>query len=470
MSIHENKRRFIKLALASAAGLGVYPYGKAHAAGFSADVIVIGAGMSGLAAAKDLQSKGKKVILLEAQNAIGGRTVTDRSLGVPLDLGASWIHGFEDKPIVINGKPKPKPKDINPIAVLAKSLNLLISPTNYDAIQRYDYDGREITDTEDNLVDNNYKTLMARVSEGQRGAKQDQSLGVTINSINASKTYTPFEQRAIQYSVNTEIEHDYAADVSVMSLKYWDQDSDYAGPDVLITQGYDQITSYLASGLDIRLSTRVTEINYAKTTVSVLTSNGTYTAPKVIITTPLGVLKTGAIKFTPSLPASYTTAIGRLGMGLLNKLYLRFPYKFWNNQEQLLGYIGLEKGRWAEWYDLQHVTNQPILLGFNAASFAATAEAYTDQQTVASAMSVLRTIYGAATPDPLGYKMTRWGKNSWSFGSYSYVALGSSPSDCDVFTKSINSKLYFAGEHTNKDYIGTVHGAYSSGLLASSKI
>jgi len=454
VSIHENKRQFIKLALASAAGLSLYPYGKARAAGFSADVIVIGAGMSGLAAAKDLQSKGKKVILLEAQNAIGGRTVTDRSLGVPLDLGASWIHGVNK----------------NPIAAIASSLNLATSPTNYDAIQRYDYDGREITDTEDTLVDKNYSTLMSAVSKAQRAAKQDQSLGVTINSINATKTYTPFEQRAIQYSVNTEIEHDYAADVSVMSLKYWDQDSDFGGQDVLITQGYDQITSYLASGLDIRLSTIATEINYAKTTVNVMTSNGTYTAPKVIITTPLGVLKKGVIKFTPSLPASHTTAIGRLGMGLLNKLYIRFPYKFWNNQEQLLGYIGLEKGRWAEWYDLQHVTNQPILLGFNAASFAATAEAYTDQQTVASAMSVLRTIYGAAAPDPLGYKMTRWGKNSWSFGSYSYVALGSSPSDCDVFTKSINSRLYFAGEHTNRAYIGTVHGAYLSGLRASGQI
>lgn len=454
MSIHENKRRFIKLALASAAGLSLYPYGKARAAGFSADVIVIGAGMSGLAAAKDLQSKGKKVILLEAQNAIGGRTVTDRSLGVPLDLGASWIHGVNK----------------NPIAAIASTLNLATSPTNYDAIQRYDYDGREITDTEDTLLDKNYNMLMAGVRKAQRTAKQDQSLGVTINSINATKTYTPFEQRAIQYSVNTEIEHEYTADVSVMSLKYWDQDSAFGGQDVLITQGYDQITSYLASGLDIRLSTIVTEINYAKTTVSVVTSNGTYTAPKVIITTPLGVLKKGVIKFTPSLPSSYTSAISRLGMGLLNKLYLRFPYKFWNNQEQLLGYIGLEKGRWAEWYDLQHVTNQPILLGFNAASFAATAEAYTDQQTVASAMSVLRTIYGAASPDPLGYKITRWGKNSWSFGSYSYVALGSSPSDCDVFTKSINSRLYFAGEHTNRAYIGTVHGAYLSGLRASRQI
>ena len=201
MSIHENKRQFIKLALASAAGLSLYPYGRTRAAGFSADVIVIGAGMSGLAAAKDLQSKGKNVIVLEAQNAIGGRTVTDRSLGVPLDLGAAWIHGVNK----------------NPIAAIATNLKIETSPTNYDAIQRYDYDGREITDSEDALVDKNYSTLMSSVSKAQRAAKMDQSLGATVNSINATKSYTPFEQRAIQYSVNTEIEQDYAADVSVMS-------------------------------------------------------------------------------------------------------------------------------------------------------------------------------------------------------------------------------------------------------------
>lgn len=450
----DSRRNFIKLALTSMAGLGWLPHVRAGSAPMTSDVVIIGAGMSGLSAAKDLVAKGKSVILLEAQSSIGGRIVTDRSLGLPLDLGASWIHGINR----------------NPISAIANSLNISTFPTNYDSIQRYDFDGRAITDAEDSLVDANYDTLMSGISRAQRQAKTDKSLGSAINAALSVRTYSPFEQRAIQYSINTDIEHDYAADTSRMSLKYWDQDSGFSGKDVIIKQGYSQITDYLAVGLDVRLSTLVQEINYGGSNVTIKTNNGTFSAKKVILTVPLGVLKAGAIKFTPALPAGYSAAISRLGMGVLNKTYLRFPYRFWDNQEQLLGYIGLERGRWAEWYDFQRITNQPILLGFNAGSFASTLEAYSDAQTVSSAMSVLRAIYGASVPDPVGYKITRWGKNPFSFGSYSFVGLGSSPRDCDTLASPVNSKLIFAGEHTIKKYIGTAHGAYLSGLNASAKV
>ena len=450
----DSRRSFIKLALTSMAGLGWFPHVRAGNAPMSSDVVIIGAGMSGLAAAKALVAKGKGVILLEAQSRIGGRTLTDRSLGLPLDLGASWIHGINK----------------NPISAIANSLNVSTFPTNYDSIQRYDFDGRTITDAEDSLLDANYNSLMAGVTRAQKQAKTDKSLGATINGVLSARTYTPFEQRAIQYSINTDIEHDYAADVSRMSLKYWDQDSDFSGDDVIIKQGYSQITDYLAGGLDVRLSTTVQEIDYGSSNITIKTNNGTFSAKKVIVTVPLGVLKAGAINFTPALPSAYVGAISRLGMGVLNKTYLRFPYRFWDGQEQLLGYIGLEQGQWAEWYDFQRITNQPILLGFNAASFASTLEAYSDTQTVASAMTVLRAIYGASVPDPLGYKITRWGKNPFSFGSYSFIGIGSTPKDCDTLAKSIKSKIIFAGEHTNSRYVGTVHGAYLSGLNASAQV
>lgn len=449
-----SRRRFIKLALTTMAGLGWIPQVRAGSVPMSSDVVIIGAGMSGLAAAKDLVAKGKGVILLEAQSIIGGRTVTDRSLGLPLDLGASWIHGVNK----------------NPISAIANSLNIPTFQTNYDSIQRYDFDGRALTESEDSLVDANFNSLISGLSRAQKQEKTDKSLASSINAVISQSVYTPFERRAIQYSINTEIEHDYAADVSRMSLKYWDQDSDFSGDDVIIKQGYSQITDYLAGGLDVRLSTIVQEINYGGSNVTIKTNNGVYSAKKVIITVPLGVLKTGAIRFFPALPSVYSAAISRLGMGILNKTYLRFPYRFWDGQEQLLGYIGLEQGQWAEWYDFQRITNQPILLGFNAASFASTLEAYSDAQTVSSAMTVLRGIYGASVPDPLGYKITRWGKNPFSLGSYSFIGIGSTPKDCDTLAKPIKSKIIFAGEHTNKKYIGTVHGAYLSGLNASAQI
>jgi hypothetical protein len=150
--------------------------------------------------------------------------VTDRSLGLPLDLGASWIHGINR----------------NPIAAIANSLNISTFPTNYDSIQRYDFDGRAITDAEDSLVDANYDTLMAGLSKAQRQAKTDKSLGSAINAALSVRTYSPFEQRAIQYSINTDIEHDYAADTSRMS---WRAQKPSATPRPCMVLQWENITN-----------------------------------------------------------------------------------------------------------------------------------------------------------------------------------------------------------------------------------
>jgi monoamine oxidase len=219
----------------------------------TADVIVIGAGIAGLAAAVKIQSSGKKVIVLEAQNKTGGRILTDRSLSIPLDLGASWIHGINK----------------NPITDLATTLKLKTVVTDYNLIQRYDFDGQAITDSEDKLVDYNYNSLMSDVSIIQRAAIADKALGSSITSSMSSKQYSSFEQRAIQYSLNTEIEREYGANVNNLSLKYWDQDSAFSGNDVLLPQGYDQITNYLSTNLDIRLSTIVNQIDYRTSSVVV---------------------------------------------------------------------------------------------------------------------------------------------------------------------------------------------------------
>jgi len=455
-----SRRKFLKLSLASMASVSMFSVKQPIAASSKtliADVIVIGAGIAGLAAAAKIQASGKKVIVLEAQSKIGGRILTDRSLSIPLDLGASWIHGINQ----------------NPITSLATTLKLKTVITDYNSMQRYDYNGRVITDKEDSLVDSNYKSLMSAVSKIQSATKIDQALGTSINNIISTKPYSSFEQRAIQYSLNTEIEHEYGADINNLSLKYWDQDSAFSGNDVLLPQGYDLIPNYLSTNLDIRLSTIVNQIDYRTSSVVVTTNNGNFTAPKVIVTIPLGVLKTNAVSFNPPLPATQNAAINRIGMGVLNKLYLLFPKVFWEPdwKPQLLAYIrNQQKGQWAEWYNFNASSGQPMLLGFNAASNARTVEAYTDAQTVADAMNVLKTLFGTSIPNPTGFKLTRWGKNPWSLGSYSFMANGASGADYDALTVPINGRLFFAGEHTNKKYLGTVHGAYLSGIRVSSQV
>jgi monoamine oxidase len=112
-----------------------------------------------------------------------------------------------------------------------------------------------------------------------------------------------------------------------------------------------------------------------------------------VVTVPLGVLQRGTITFEPALPARTQQAIARLGMGLLDKLWLRFPRVFWDRDVDLFGYVSTEHGRWNEWYDLSHHTAEPILIGFNAADYARLLEPQSDAEIVADAMSVLRTIY-----------------------------------------------------------------------------
>ena len=114
------------------------------------------------------------------------------------------------------------------------------------------------------------------------------------------------------------------------------------------------------------------------------------------MTVPLGVLKAAAISFDPPLPEAKTAAIEALGMGLLDKVYLRFDEVFWAEdvQADLLGYVGPEHGYFAEWLNLTKYTGEPVLVGFNAASAADEIEQLDDGEIVDLAMGTLRDMYG----------------------------------------------------------------------------
>lgn len=127
-----------------------------------------------------------------------------------------------------------------------------------------------------------------------------------------------------------------------------------------------------------------------------------------MITLPLGVLKQGNVLFNPPLPSTKSASISRLNMSVLNKCYLRFSRVFWDSQPDLLGYVNSARGQWCEWLNMYHYTNQPVLLGFNAGTYGEQLEAQSDSAIAASAMIVLRKIYGKSIPDPIGVRVTRW--------------------------------------------------------------
>jgi monoamine oxidase len=421
-----------------------------------AEVLVIGAGMAGLAAATALQKAGYTVIVLEARDRIGGRVWTDRTWpDTPLDMGASWIHG-------ING---------NPIAEIAEAEKIATLPTDYENVWLYNTEGRLLEDDEhDNAAQAAEAFFEQALEEADERYDADVSIQQALDDLLATQPLSPDQQRMLNYFVNATIEHEFAADVADLSLYQWDEGEGSSGGDVLLPGGYDQIASVLAKGLDIRLEQPVQRISYGADGVEVETTAGTFTGERVIVTLPLGVLQKGVVNFDPPLPPAKQTAIDSLGMGLLNKLYLRFPRIFWPKEADLLGYISPAKGEWNETLNIAHYTGAPVLLCFNAATYGRAIEKLSDSEIVAGAMQTLRTLYGPDIPEPTGHLVTRWARDPYAFGSYSYLRPGTSGKTRDALAASVDDRLFFAGEATSRDYPSTVHGAYLSGLAAAEEI
>jgi monoamine oxidase len=342
-----------------------------------ATVIVIGAGMAGLAAARALGDH-YRVVVVEGRDRIGGRVWTSRELGAPLDLGASWIHGAERA---------------NPIANLAKRFGIVTKPTDWDNNVLYGPNGGEISDRAQNRISREFASVVADASAERKGRNDDIPLGDALARAVATRSSDPNRRRDLEYAIGFNIEHDYAADVSQLSLLHWDDDEEIAGADRLFPGGYEQIAQRLAKKLDIRLGHLVERVEYSGAGVTVTTDHGPVTGDDVVVTLPVGVLQHDAVEFAPPLPDDKRQAIGRLGMGLLDKCYLRFPRVFWDRDVDVINYISPEKGRWAEWINIAKYTGEPILLGFNAATYARELEGMSDADVVASALNVLRTIY-----------------------------------------------------------------------------
>ncbi|MBK8821878.1 MAG: FAD-dependent oxidoreductase [Anaerolineales bacterium] len=419
-----------------------------------ADVIILGAGISGLAAARTLVDSGLSVIVLEARDRIGGRMWTNSSLGLPLDLGASWIHGVKG----------------NPITDLAKEFGAETVVTDYENGVLYDFDGREMSDEEYADIEQMFKSIYAEVEVMQEDTDNDMSLQQAFDKVVSRWSLSNEELHQLSFYIQQETALEYGADPDDLSLWEWDQDEVFGGKDVVFPQGYNQITDGLAKGLDIRLNVKVTAVSYGADGVDVETSSGLFSGDQAVVTFPLGVLKQAAVKFDPPLPASKQSAIDRLNMGVLNKVYLKFPAVFWDEEIEMIGYLGEEVGEWCDWLNFAPYVDQPVLMAFHGGSKGFALEELSDDEIIAGAMKTLRVIYGDGIPEPESFIITRWGKDPFAFGAYSHIPPFSSGKDYDLLAEPVDDVLYFAGEATSRKYPATVHGAYLSGIAAAEEM
>ncbi len=409
-------------------------------------VVIIGAGISGLAAAKKLKDTGFNVVVLESQSKIGGRLSTNRSLGIAFDEGASWIHG-------ITG---------NPITSLAQQAGMNTFHTVDEDRKSYDIGGTVRSSIDyDNAETTLYTILETMMNQGHA----TQSFETVFNTSYPNLV----NDRLWKFLLSTYVTFD-TGDLNKLSSLLYNEGEEFNGIETIATNGYDTIPQFLSNGLDIQLNQKVSTIDYSQEKVSVMHNGMITEADYVVVTVPLGVLKANAIQFTPALPSAKTTAIEKIGMNCVNKFLLKWDNPFWDDV-QYLSYTPEERDKFNYFVNVKkfHPTVN-ALMTFAYADYARLTETMSDAAVIQEIMKHLKDMYGNGIPNPTHMLRTQWNSHEHSFGAYSYTAMGTEMRHFEDLAEEVDDKLFFAGEHTEVDYFSTVHGAYLSGIREADKI
>ncbi|XP_078395404.1 lysine-specific histone demethylase 2 isoform X5 [Cetorhinus maximus] len=391
------------------------------------NVIVIGAGAAGLAAARQLQNFGIKVMVLEARDRIGGRVWDDHSLGVTVGKGAQIVNGC------IN----------NPIALMCEQLGSKMHKLG-DRCDLIEEGGRVADSTIDKCIDFHFNAMLDVVAEWRKDKKQfqDVPLGEKIEEI-----YQTFIQESgVQFS-----------ELEAKVLQFHLGNLEYA-----CGSNLQQVQTIHYSGDDIRIGT----------------ANGMlWTTQKVLITAPLALLQKNTIQFYPPLSERKLKAINSLGQGVIEKIALQFPYKFWEKKIQGADFFGHippspnKRGLFGVFYDMDPQGEHCVLMSVISGDAVAVIRDMQEQQVAELCMKVLRELFKEEeVPDPVRYFVTHWSKDPWTQMAYSFIKAGGSGEAYDIIAEDIQGKVFFAGEATNRHFPQTVTGAYLSGVREASKI
>ncbi len=438
------------------------------------DVLVIGAGAAGLAAARELTSAGLSVRVVEARGRIGGRvhTIHDSGMPMPVELGAEFVHG--------------RPPETWGI-VEAAGIPL------YDVAGDHWYSsGGTIGRPGDFWGD------LDKVMEGMEKVEgKDITFGEYLDRRVKGK-----KRRELAGLAASFIEGFHAGPIDrigVRGLVLANRASDATDGDrsFRVIQGYDRVIEWLRAGIDpvrghLHLNTMATSVRWRSGGVAVETTPTpggeprSYHARHLLVTLPLGVLKgepgsPGTVSFLPEIPEK-RRAWNALEMGDALRVVLRFRERFWEKLSLSddptttldgLSFLHARGGAFPTWWSMLPV-RVPMLTGWAGGPHASKLLALGDDEIVRHAIETLGQALGVGS----GYVAERleasylhnWRNDPFTRGAYSFVPAGALPAQKRL-AAPVAGTLFFAGEATTTDgHIGTVHGAIASGRRAAREI
>ncbi len=419
-----------------------------------ADVLVLGAGVAGLKAGRDLRDAGLRVVVLEARERVGGRVWTDRSLAPhPVELGAEFVHGDRaDTWGLIRGLGLPT----RPWPKLDESLVQM-------------EDGRLLTMRAARAADPGFDaTRTMALPTVVPGRSED--LDAYLRRVGWTADQRRHVRRAFANAAGDD-PHRLSAAALVEGLAAADAgEGDFRLPD-----GQDALPLALADGLDVRLGAAVTRVargpgGVEVDTVPVPPAAGPATrwpARAAVVALPLGVLQSGAVAFEPGLDALKGGALAGLRMGPVIKLVYRLaapPFDPGAGVEAV--YARGTPPMW--WTSSPPGTEAPIWTGFVSGAGAVDLLRLAPEVALRRALAALAEVAGRPLAVMQG-RVVAWPDDPWARGGYSHVVPGHHGARERLAAPT--PPLYWAGEATAPEACAaTVHGAVRSGARAAREV
>jgi monoamine oxidase len=396
------------------------------------DVVVIGAGAAGLAAAQRVWAAGRWVLVVEARGRVGGRALTSRAHGFPLDLGCGWLHSADE----------------NEWTGIATRRGCAIDRTPPPWSMAAHDVGFPVADQSEFRADISafYRRVAAAADDPvDRPAAELLPPGGRFNAlINAISTYA----NGIEL-----------AELSVQDFaRYHD-----SGVNWRVVEGYGALIAGFAAGLDVALECAVSAIDHSGSRLRVVTAKGDLSASAVIVTVPPGLIAAGTLRFVPDLPAKRAAAQG-LPLGLADKVFLRIDRPELLPPERRL--FGAVDRTATGSYHLRPF-GRPLIEGYFGGRFARELEEAGEGALAQQAIDeIVARLGGDMRAHLTPVVATAWAREPLSLGSYSYAMVGHASARA-ALAAPVDGRLFFAGEACASVDFSTAHGAYRTGLAAA---